>query len=113
MKLRNRESDVLAGALALLQMRGAIVWRCNAGMAFRGGQPIRLAPAGVCDIVGLLPGGRFIGVETKRKGGRLRPAQAAFLASVEAAGGVALLIDDLGQLDAALLELLTPEEQPR
>jgi hypothetical protein len=41
-------------------------------------------------------------VECKQKGGRLRPAQRAFLENVRRAGGLALVVDDVRQLQAAL-----------
>lgn len=103
--LRDRESAVLRGALQLLALRGFHAVRINSGLIIaRGGYPVRLAPAGTSDILGTVPGsGRTIAIETKRgKGGRLSPAQDAFLATITRLGGVSLLIHDLADLDLAL-----------
>jgi hypothetical protein len=54
--------------------------------------------SGVADIVGVLPGGRFLAVECKVARGRLSPAQREFQAAVERMGGLyvtARSIDDL------------------
>jgi hypothetical protein len=42
---------------------------------------------GSADILGLLPGGRFLAVECKAEHGRLSPEQRQFLAVVKALGG--------------------------
>lgn len=41
-------------------------------------------------------------VECKRPGGKLRPAQAAFLDNVRRAGGLAIVVSDVRQLGEAL-----------
>jgi hypothetical protein len=111
MRYANRESDVLAGALSLLKLRGVFAWRCNSGVAFRDGRPIKLAPAGTADILGIVPGsGKLLAIECKARGGKLKENQRVFLANIRAAGGVALVVSDLAALDAALLELLRPAE---
>jgi hypothetical protein len=54
--------------------------------------------AGSSDILGILPGGRFIAVECKSSGGRLSDNQRKFLKEIEKMGGVAIVaksIDDI------------------
>lgn len=49
-------------------------------------------------------GGRFFGIETKAPGkrGNTTPNQKRELAAIDAAGGIALVIDDVSQLDDLL-----------
>jgi hypothetical protein len=101
-----RESDVLAACLQLLRLRGVFAWRNNSG-AFvlgdgKGRRFFRAGLPGSADILGVLPGGRFLAVEVKRPGGKPTPPQRAFLAAVEAAGGVSTVIRDVAELVALL-----------
>lgn len=97
------ERDVLRACLALLKLRGVFAWRTN-----QGGVPLkeggfRPGPTrGVSDIIGVLPGGRFLAVECKRIGGRVSEEQWAFLESVTRAGGLALIAHSAEELDAQL-----------
>jgi hypothetical protein len=84
-----------------------LAWRQNQGAltGTRGGKRLFVrfaAMPGISDILGVLPGGRFLAVECKRPGNRPTPEQAAFLAAVEAAGGLALVVRDVAELQAAL-----------
>jgi hypothetical protein len=107
-KPRGRESAVVKGCLDYLALRGIPAWRVNCG-AMRGEHKgkrwfVRFNGAqGCADILAVLPGsGRLLACECKRPGGRLRPAQAAFLDRVRAAGGVALCVDSVAALAKAL-----------
>ncbi len=62
-------------------------------------------PRRVSDLLGILPGGRFLAVELKSRGGKVTQAQRSFLDHVTAAGGVALVISDLAELDRELARL--------
>jgi hypothetical protein len=101
------EKEILRQCAELLALIGAFVWRANSGaVSFGEGDARRYvrfngAP-GCSDLVGLLPGGRFIAVETKREGKGPTKKQAAFLAKVRAAGGLAVIADSLDELRAAL-----------
>jgi hypothetical protein len=100
------ESVVLRQCLAVLRLRGVLAWRNNTtGVwdAARGRFRTFTGLKGVSDILGVLaPSGRLLAVETKAEGGRLTPAQAAFLDAVRAAGGLSLVVRDSRELDAAL-----------
>ena len=50
---------------------------------------------GVCDILGVLPNGRFFGIEVKGKGDRLRPEQVEFISNVIKNGGLAIVAHSL------------------
>ena len=54
--------------------------------------------AGVSDIIGCLPDGRFLAVEVKRKGNMPTEAQAEFLKSVIKQGGVAIIARSINDI---------------
>lgn len=57
---------------------------------------------GASDIVGLLRGGRFLAVETKRRGKKPELEQANFLEMVNGAGGCGLCVDNAMELKEKL-----------
>jgi hypothetical protein len=86
-------------------LRGVSAWRSNTGAARFGDRFVRFGVPGVADILGVLPpSGRLLAVEVKGPGGRVRPSQRAFLDNVEAAGGLALVVRDVAELERALVE---------
>jgi len=102
------EESVLSACLDLLELRKVKAWRTNSGLAItsRGGA-IRLAPAGTADIIGYYRCGvgrsRFLAVEVKRPvGGVVSREQIAFLTDVRDSGGIALVINRVDNLNAAL-----------
>jgi hypothetical protein len=104
-----REQDLVRPALELLALRGAFAWRNNSGAVAAASNGKRRyirfgGTPGASDILGILPGGRFIAVELKSKDGRLTAAQRLFLLRVEDLGGLALVVRDLRDLAAALDE---------
>jgi hypothetical protein len=104
-----RETDLVAQCLQLLRLRHVFAWRVNGGAAHFGSGPrkrfVRFASInGISDILACLPpDGRLLAVEVKQPGRRVTPHQQAFLAAVCAAGGLALVVDDVRQLEAALV----------
>jgi hypothetical protein len=104
---KSTESALVAACLQFLQLRGLVAFRVNAGsLAVGSGRArryVRLAPAGMGDILAILPpAGRLLSIECKRPGGRLRPSQARWIDLVRAQGGLALVVRSLDQLIAAL-----------
>jgi hypothetical protein len=102
-----REQDTVRACLQLLSLRGVFAWRNNSG-AFvlgrgRGRRFFRAGLPGSSDVLGVLPGGKFLAVECKAGRNRETLEQAAFLEAVRAAGGVAVTVRDVGEL-AALLD---------
>lgn len=106
-----REVEIQQAILLALGARTDLrVWRNNVGVAVgANGRPIRFGVPGSADICGLLaPSGRFLGIEVKAPGGRLRPDQEAWGAMVQRFGGlyvVARSVEDaVRAVDAALKE---------
>jgi hypothetical protein len=97
------EGAIKAVCLRYLERRGLMAWNNPSGC-------IRVAPdrwvhfgkKGSSDIIGCLPGGRFLAVECKAEHGRLSPEQRQFLADVKAQGGMAVTVKSWQELDAAL-----------
>jgi hypothetical protein len=102
-----RESDLVRCCLQYLRLRGVLCWRQNSGAVageHKGKRRfVRFHTARGCsDIVGILPGGKFLAVEAKLPGRQPTPDQRAFLAAVESQGGLALVVHDLAELATAL-----------
>lgn len=107
------EHDIQGSILVYLAWDRRVAWahRFNTGAhAITGtnakGQPtrrfVRYAFPGCADILGQLVTGHLLAIEVKRQGGRVRPAQRAFLAQVRRAGGLALLARGLPEVQAGL-----------
>lgn len=97
------ETALVKACLQLLALRGIPSWRNNSGALAVGKRFVRFGHPGSSDILGILaPGGRLLAVECKTATGRLSPAQRAFLDNVTRAGGLALVVRDVAQLDRAL-----------
>jgi hypothetical protein len=97
------EGRVKAACLRYLEKRGITAWNNPTGSC-------RIAPdrwlhfgkKGSADILGLLPGGRFLAVECKAAHGRLSPEQRQFLADIRNQGGMAVMVRGWKELDQAL-----------
>jgi hypothetical protein len=106
-----KESPILHRSLLALSDAGFLAFRNNTGMGWAGSPqrvskptPVTLMPgdvlirsarplhSGLCvgsaDIIGIGPGGRFFGIETKSTTGRQSPEQKLFGAAVVTAGGI-------------------------
>jgi hypothetical protein len=86
-----------------MERRGFFVWNNPSGAA-------RIAPdrwvsfgkKGSADILGCLPGGRFLAIEVKAQHGRLSPEQRDFLEKIRGLGGIAVVARSFRELDIAL-----------
>ena len=97
------ESGILAACIHYLHRQEIYHWRNNTGaVQITPGRFMRFGKVGSSDILGCLPGGRFLAVEVKAPEGRLSPEQKQFLADIQALGGLALVIRDWKELDKAL-----------
>lgn len=90
---RGKPERALQNAIVLwLRSRGCLVAVTDAGAAFRagafGGDTV---PAGWPDITGLLPDGRFIGVEVKSPAGRQSPVQKLMEQEIHKRNGIYVL----------------------
>ncbi|MCK4340262.1 MAG: hypothetical protein KAY37_00890 [Phycisphaerae bacterium] len=100
---RGRETELVQACLEVLRLRGCLMWRNNTGAtryADRYGRMrlVRFGPRGSSDILGLLPGGRFLAVECKV--GRNKPTlcQQVFLNQVNENGGLGVCVWSVGEL---------------
>jgi len=99
------ENDVKRSCLDYLRLRGHIAIRINNGAQVNEYQGKRrffrfTDVPGSSDIIGCTNRGTFYAVECKRPGrrGQVSDLQAAFLAAVEAAGGIAIVAESVDDL---------------
>jgi hypothetical protein len=106
------ENSVVRGCLQLLKLAGIFAWRQNNAPVYdrvKGCYRAHNGMPGISDIIGVLPDGRFLAVECKRKGRTATDEQKAFLSRVTELGGMAMTVSDVRQLQIALqLEGLLP-----
>jgi hypothetical protein len=101
------EKTVLKECLEYLQLRGIYAYRQNTGAAEytdKAGKKrmVKYGKPGASDIVGVMPGGRFIAVECKAPAGRLSELQKQFLKDIERMGGLAIVARSWTDIDQAL-----------
>lgn len=94
------EKEVQAAIMEYLAYRKIFCWKEHSGgLPMDGGEwlmPIGLR--GKSDILGVLPGGRFLAIEVKRRTGAVRPEQQEFIDNVNRSGGLAFVarsVDDV------------------
>jgi hypothetical protein len=96
-----QEGSVVKACLEYLTYYGAFVWRNNTGgLRDAKNRMVFFGKPGSSDIIGVLPGGRFIACECKTAKGKLSEKQKEFLARVEEFGGLAIVarsVDDVIQ----------------
>ena len=97
-----KEADILRGCLHLLTIHNIPHFRNNTGGTKIGERFVRFGTAGWPDIIAVLPGGRFLGVECKRPGAIQSDAQIEVQAKIQRVGGIYALIDDPAKLFAIL-----------
>ena len=79
-----------------------MAWNNPSGAVKIADRWLHFGKKGSADILGCLPGGRFLAVECKVPDGRLSPEQKQFLADVRGLGGLALVVRGWHELDQAL-----------
>ena len=94
------ERDTLRACMMYLAGTGVLCWRSNNTGIYseKRGCHIFHGTKGVPDLIGVLPGGKFLGVECKSDKGRQSDSQKEMQQRIEAAGGLYILartIDDL------------------
>ena len=86
------EAEVMQEVKDVIKVTGIKLQRINVGCFKVGNNFIRTADNGTLDFEGYDKRGRFCAIECKRPvGGRISPAQAARIADINAAGGVAFI----------------------
>ena len=93
-----KESDVLRGCLHLLNVYGIPHFRNNTGATKIGERFVKFGTPGWPDIIAVLPGGRFLGIECKRPGGKQSFAQSVVQSAIGSVGGIYAIITDAEQL---------------
>lgn len=91
-----RESQVMEAVAGILGRHPLVAayWRQNTGAAKFDQYYVKFSFRGCSDYLGFLTDGRILAVECKATGKKPTPDQAAFLESVERAGGFACWTDD-------------------
>ena len=98
-----REQALVNACLIYLRTKGCKVKRNNTGamrIQTRGRRErfVRFGEPGWSDIEGCAPGGRAVYVECKRRPGKLTPAQADFLATMQQLGAFAMVAYEIEEL---------------
>jgi hypothetical protein len=121
MKLSNKETDIVRACLDWLTLHRIKAWRMNNTGIYdpvkkihRRFQGLR----GVSDILGILPQrvrladggaeqfGNFLAIEVKKPGEKPRAEQVEFLHDIRTAGGIALCVHSLRELEEQLQPFL-------
>jgi hypothetical protein len=99
------ENRVKAEVMRYLKLRHIYCWSNPSGaVRIRPGKFMSFGKKGSADIIGLLPGGKFLAVETKAPAGRLSPEQREFLEAVKQQGGMAIVARSYRDVETALME---------
>lgn len=103
MKRPTPESLILRDCIQWLHVKKIFCWRNNSGSyKAENGNYIRYGFVGSSDIIGILPDGRFLGIECKAAKGKLTEHQEVFKSKVENSGGIYIMAKSVGELDRAL-----------
>jgi len=104
------EAAVLKEGKALLQSLNIPCWRQHVGQMFVGAYCIRFGMPGAADLTGILPDGRRLECEAKRRfGGKQTQDQLVFQRMIEARGGVYILFHSAQELrDKIKIHLTSP-----
>jgi len=96
------ETKIVGEILSILRAHHILAFRHNTGVARIGGRWVRFGSVGSPDIIGVLPGGRFLGVEVKTATGKESDRQREFRERIESSGGVALVVHNTGEMLAKI-----------
>jgi len=102
------EAEVLKEGLQWLRQHGLFVWRSNTGgVKFDDGGFMKFGFVGSADITGILPSGRRLECEAKRRvGGKQSLAQKEFQDRIESNGGSYVLFHSVEELAEKLIPVL-------
>lgn len=98
--MKQKETQLQKAIVEYLTIHGIFCWVNKTGgtydptkRIFRSGTTTK----GIADILGILPGGKFLAIEVKIKPNKLSPEQGIFIEAIKARGGNAIVmysIDD-------------------
>ncbi len=102
-----KESDIQNSILDYLHYRKIFCWRNNSvGVYDAKNKSFRRLPKyainGVSDILGILPDGRFLGIEVKKKGSYPSLAQKDFMANILERSGIAFIAHSIDEVESRL-----------
>ena len=107
------ERAIQKAIVIYLRAQGCLVAVTDAGAAYRAGAFFGDAiPSGWPDITGLLPDGRFIGVEVKASTGRQSPAQKDMEQMILSRNGLYVLARSIDDVALYLRQVELAEEGP-
>ena len=105
-KRRNEENKRVKAILEMLKYKGIFAWRQNnMPVATRDGYRAFIGMPGLPDIIGVLPGGRFLGIEVKSDTGKQSDKQLDFQRALEIHGGVYILAYSVHDVETKLSKL--------
>ncbi len=98
-QVKRSEPNIQNDIMLALSQAGCLIWRNNTGvLKDKTGRPIKFGLCnGSSDLIGVAKDGRFLAVEVKAEGGRVRPDQAMFIEAVRRAGGRAGVARSVGE----------------
>ena len=104
--VRLREQDIQRQILDFLRFKGIYCWKNSTVGIFnpKTGGYIPSHAKGVSDILGILPGGRFLAIEVKRPGGRPSEHQVQFLQEINGRRGLAFIAYSVEDVERQLNE---------
>lgn len=108
------ENGLTKSILAYLAYNGVFAWRQNNGGVY---DPMRKqyransSMAGVPDIIGIMPDGRFIGIEVKSPKGKQSEYQKAFEAKCKDKQGIYIVAKTMDDFLQAFAELKQVEDK--
>ena len=101
------ERSVQRAILLYLRAKGCLVAVTDARAAYRAGAFFGDSiPAGWPDITGVLPSGRFVGVECKAPGGRQSPMQKAIEEAIRKRNGIYILAWSVDDVEKGLIDVV-------
>ena len=102
----NRETALVQNCLIHLKRQDIFAWRNNTGTLWVSGRVVSFGKKGSADIIGLLPDGRFLGIECKVGANKQNDKQREFQQQIESNNGVYLLVYTLDELKMGLSDIL-------
>ena len=99
------ESEISRTIRDYLELHGCLMVRVNSGAIMLGDpdtgkkRMYRGAEKGTSDLLGCLPGGKFLAVEVKRPGKKPTDAQREFLGRVIDAGGIGIVATSIEDVE--------------
>ncbi len=101
-----KEADIQRQILDYLRACRIFAWRNNTRTVFVAGRPLKFGIIGGGDIIGILPGGRFLSIEVKTPKGttakKRAEAQGQFKVAINECGGVAITAHSVEEVMEAL-----------